>query len=156
MGFYQFSIEQHIAAERAQVWKFISSPSNLKKITPKGMEFYITSMEEKVKIYPGMIITYKVRPIFGISMNWMTEITQVREMDYFIDEQRVGPFKMWHHQHKLIPDKKGVKMIDLITYIPPLGGIGAIANTLIIKKKLKEIFDYRSHAINKALKIIKS
>ena len=77
-------------------------------------------------------------------------------MDYFIDEQRVGPFKMWHHQHKLIPDKKGVKMIDLITYIPPLGGIGAIANTLIIKKKLKEIFDYRSLAINKALNIIKS
>ena len=156
MAFYQFSVEQHIAAERAQVWKFISSPSNLKEITPKEMGFYITSMEEKVKIYPGMIITYKVRPIFGISMNWMTEITQVREMDYFIDEQRVGPFKMWHHQHKLIPDKKGVKMIDLITYIPPLGIIGATANTLIIKNKLKEIFDYRSLAINKALNIIKS
>ena len=106
MAFYQFFVEQFIAADCAQVWKFISAPSNLKKITPKGMGFNITSKEDKVKMYPGMIITYKLRPLIGINMNWMTEITQVREMDYFIDEQRVGPFKMWHHQHKLIPDKK--------------------------------------------------
>ena len=107
-------------------------------------------------MYPGMIITYKVSPILGIEMNWMTEITQVKKMDYFIDEQRVGPYKMWHHEHKLIPQKKGVKMLDLITYIPPLGFIGAIANTLIIKSKLKEIFDYRTTAVNKEFNITKS
>ena len=103
-----------------------------------------------------MIITYKVSPLLGIRMNWMTEITQVKEMDYFIDEQRVGPYKMWHHQHKLIPDNKGVKMVDLITYIPPFGLIGAIANTLIIENKLKEIFDYRTIAVNKEFNIIES
>ena len=156
MAFYQFFVEQHIAADREQVWKFISSPSNLQKITPKGMSFNITSREEKAKMYPGMIITYKLSPLIGIKMNWMTEITQVREMDYFIDEQRGGPFKMWHHQHKLIPDKKGVKMVDLITYIPPLGFIGAMANTLVVKNKLKEIFDYRSLAIKNELNIIKN
>ena len=156
MAFYQYSVEQYIPADCAEVWKFISSPSNLKKITPKEMGFNITSKDEKVKMYPGMVITYKVCPLLGIKMNWMTEITQVRELDYFIDEQRVGPFKMWHHQHKLIPDKKGVRMIDLITYIPPLGFIGALANTLIIKNKIKKIFDYRSIAIKKEFKITNS
>ena len=156
MAFYQFSQEQHIAADLKEVWEFISSPSNLKKITPKEMGFNITTKNEKVKIYPGMIITYKVSPLLGIKMNWMTEITQVKEMDYFIDEQRVGPYKMWHHQHKLVPDKKGVKMFDLITYTPPFGFIGAIANALIIKNKLKEIFNYRTIAINKEFNIIQS
>tara|TARA_Y200000002_G_scaffold314153_1_gene271823 strand:- start:957 stop:1427 length:471 start_codon:yes stop_codon:yes gene_type:complete len=156
MAFYQFSVEQHVDASIDEVWEFISSPSNLKKITPKKMGFKISSKDQKVKVYPGMIITYKVSPILGIEMNWMTEITQVKKMDYFIDEQRVGPYKMWHHEHKLIPQKKGVKMIDLITYIPPLGFIGAIANTLIIKSKLKEIFDYRTTAVNKEFNITKS
>ena len=156
MAFYQFSVEQHVDAGIDEVWEFISSPSNLKKITPKKMGFKISSKDQKVKMYPGMIITYKVSPILGIEMNWMTEITQVKKMDYFIDEQRVGPYKMWHHEHKLIPQKKGVKMLDLITYIPPLGFIGAIANTLIIKSKLKEIFDYRTTAVNKEFNITKS
>ena len=85
MAFYQFSLEQHVAADLEQVWEFISSPSNLKKITPKEMGFNITSKDNHVKMYPGMIITYKVSPFLGIKMNWMTEITQVKEMDYFID-----------------------------------------------------------------------
>lgn len=156
MAFYQFSVEQHVAADLEQVWGFISSPSNLKKITPKEMGFNITSKDDNIKMYPGMIITYKVSPFLGIRMNWMTEITQVKEMDYFIDEQRVGPYKMWHHQHKLIPDNKGVKMVDLITYIPPFGFIGAIANTLIIENKLKEIFDYRTIAVNQEFNIVAS
>jgi|TARA_B110000503_G_scaffold88037_1_gene133537 ligand-binding SRPBCC domain-containing protein len=156
MAFYQFSVEQHVDATQKEVWEFISSPANLKKITPKEMGFDITSKDEKTKMYPGMIITYKVSPLMGIKMNWMTEITQVKEMDYFIDEQRVGPYKMWHHQHKLISDKKGVKMIDLITYIPPFGFIGAIANKLIIENKLKEIFVYRTIAVNKEFNIIDS
>ena len=153
MAFYQFSKEQHISADHKEVWDFISSPCNLKKITPVEMGFNITTKNEKLKIYPGMIITYKVSPLLGINMNWMTEITQVKEMDYFIDEQRVGPYKMWHHQHKLVPDKEGVKMFDLITYIPPFGLIGALGNTLIIKNKLKEIFDFRTIAINKEFEI---
>ena len=156
MAFYQFSLEQHVAADLEQVWEFISSPSNLKKITPKAMGFNITSKDNHVKMYPGMIITYKVSPFLGIKMNWMTEITQVKEMDYFIDEQRVGPYKMWHHQHKLIPDNRGVKIVDLITYIPPFGFIGAIANTLIIKNKLKEIFDYRTIEVSKEFNILAS
>jgi len=79
----------------------------------------------------------------------MTEITQVKELEYFIDEQRVGPYKMWHHQHFIEPIEGGVLMKDIVTYIPPLGFLGAIANSLFIKKKLNEIFDYRTTALEK-------
>ena len=100
-------------------------------------------------MYPGMIITYKVSPLLGIKLNWMTEITNVKEYEYFVDEQRIGPYSLWHHQHKIEPIDGGVLMTDIVTYQPPFGFIGAIANSLIIKKRLQQIFDYRSIALEK-------
>jgi len=81
-------------------------------------------------------------------MNWLTEITQVNEKKFFIDEQRVGPYKIWHHQHHIEPTEGGVLMTDIVTYQPPMGFMGSIANTLIIKNKLNEIFDYRRNVLN--------
>ena len=153
---HQIIKQQLIKSSIEEVWDFASSPKNLKKITPNYMNFIIKSKNTDEKIYPGMIIYYKVSPILKIPTRWVTEITHVKKNQYFVDEQRVGPFKMWHHQHKLIPDKKGVKMVDLITYIPPLGFIGAMANTLVVKNKLKEIFKYRSIAIQNELNITKN
>ncbi|MFK7786512.1 MAG: hypothetical protein AB8B56_15435, partial [Crocinitomicaceae bacterium] len=89
----------------------------------------------------------KVSPLLGIKMNWMTEITQVQEKEFFIDEQRVGPYKIWHHQHFVEEIEGGVLMRDIITYQPPMGFLGAIMNTLVIRKKLNEIFDYRFKAV---------
>lgn len=96
-----------------------------------------------------MIITYKVKPLLGITLNWMTEITQVKELEYFVDEQRIGPYNMWHHQHKIEPIEGGILMTDIVTYQPPMGVIGAVANSLFIKNKLQEIFDYRKVALEK-------
>ena len=149
MAVYQFRTKQHVAASIDEVWDFISSPANLKKITPAHMGFEITSEGADAKMYSGMIITYKVSPLMGIKMDWMTEITHVKEKKYFVDEQRLGTYKMWHHQHHLIAEHDGVSMLDTVTYIPPFGFLGAIANKLIIQKKLKEIFDYRTLAVNK-------
>ena len=98
-------------------------------------------------MYPGMIISYVVRPLMNLKTNWVTEITQVKDKEYFVDEQRVGPYKIWHHQHILIPVKDGVLMRDIISYQPPFGILGKIANKLVIKKKLNEIFDYRFIAL---------
>ena len=148
MAFYQYKQEQKVKATLEEAWDFISSPANLKEITPDYMGFDITS-EVPEKMYPGMIITYEVKPLFGIKTPWMTEITQVKELEFFIDEQRVGPYKMWHHQHFIEPIEDGVLMRDIVTYIPPLGFLGAIANKILIKKKLNEIFDYRTLAVNK-------
>lgn len=149
MAFYQYKQEQKVNASLEEVWDFISTPANLKEITPDYMGFDITSKDIPKKMYPGMIITYIVKPIFGIKTPWMTEITQVKEKEFFIDEQRVGPYKIWHHQHFVEPIEGGVLMKDIVTYSPPFGFLGAIANKLLIRKKLQEIFDYRTIAVNR-------
>jgi ligand-binding SRPBCC domain-containing protein len=99
MAFYQFKREQFIQADLATVWDFISSPANLKKITPPYMGFDITSGDLPEKMYQGMIISYKVSPFWGIKTDWVTEITHIKELEYFVDEQRMGPYALWHHQH---------------------------------------------------------
>ena len=149
MGFYQLHKTQKIPATIDQVWDFISSPANLKKITPEYMGFNITSKLLSEKMYPGMIISYKVSPVMGIKMTWVTEITQVKEKEYFVDEQRVGPYSMWHHEHKIEPIEGGVLMTDIVSYQPPFGFLGSIANSILIKNQLKEIFDYRVTAVEK-------
>ncbi|MFY0624664.1 MAG: SRPBCC family protein [Reichenbachiella sp.] len=146
MAFYQFKTEQVLPAEMNEVWKFISSPANLKKITPSYMGFNITSEVPKA-MYQGLIVTYKVTPLLGIKTDWMTEITHIKEGEYFVDEQRVGPYSLWHHQHHLEPIKEGVLMKDIITYAPPMWLLGILANKLIIKRKLKEIFEFRRQAL---------
>jgi ligand-binding SRPBCC domain-containing protein len=147
MAFYQLVKTQKLSASIGDVWDFISSPANLKEITPPYMGFVVTSNTGLGKMYPGMIITYKVSPMFNIKMNWMTEITHVKDFEYFVDEQRIGPYSMWHHQHKIEPIDGGVLMTDIITYQPPMGFLGAIANALFIKRQLQEIFDYRKIAL---------
>ena len=149
MAFYQFRREQIIDEPIDAVWDFISSPKNLKEITPDYMGFDITTLDLPEKMYPGMIISYKVSPVLGIKMTWVTEITQVEDKKYFIDEQRIGPYKLWHHQHMLEETHEGVKMTDIVSYSPPFGILGAIANALFIKGKLNEIFDYRTLAVNR-------
>ena len=143
MAFYQLVKEQKIPASINDVWDFISSPRNLKDITPDYMGFDITSRDLPEKMYPGMIITYKVSPVLGIKITWVTEITHVRDKEYFVDEQRIGPYDLWHHQHQIVPVNGGVSMTDIVTYRPTFGFLGKIAN------KLKEIFDYRETAIEK-------
>ena len=147
--------EQKINCSIDEIWGFISSPSNLKVITPEYMGFDITSENLPEKMYPGMIISYKVSPLFGIKTTWVTEITHIEDKKYFVDEQRVGPYAIWHHQHLITPIKNGVLMKDIVSYQPPFGFLGAIANTLIIRKKLKEIFDYRTVAVENKFGVYK-
>jgi ligand-binding SRPBCC domain-containing protein len=143
MGVYQFKREQFFKRKKEELWDFICDPKNLQKITPDDMGFDITSKDLPEDMYAGMIISYKVSPLLGIKTTWVTEITQVRDGEYFIDEQRVGPYTMWHHQHLLEEKGGGVLMTDIITYQPPFGILGSIANSLFIRKKLEGIFEYR-------------
>lgn len=149
MAFYQLHQSQKIPAARRDVWEFMAAPGNLKNITPSFMGFQVTGISGDGSIYPGMIITYKVKPLFRIPVDWVTEITHVREEEYFVDEQRIGPYRFWHHQHKIKTIEEGVLMDDIVTYQPPYGFIGTLANTLIIRKQLKQIFDYRREAIRR-------
>ena len=149
MAFYQFKFTQKIPSQLNEVWNFMASPVNLKEITPDYMHFQITSIQKTPLIYPGMIISYKISPFFGLKLLWVTEITQVKENCYFVDEQRIGPYSMWHHEHHIEEIEGGVLMIDIVSYQPPYGFIGAIANFIFIRRKLLEIFNYRELAIRK-------
>ena len=113
------------------------------------MSFKITSKNINDSMYPGMIITYKVTPLLKIPLTWVTEITHVKENNFFVDEQKIGPYKLWHHQHILKEVEEGVLMIDIITYQPPLGFIGALLNFLFIKKKVTHIFKFRYNVLEK-------
>lgn len=149
MAFYQFQKQQKIRTTIDEIWEFISSPVNLKEITPDYMGFDIKTKDLPDKMYAGMVINYEVRPLLGIKTTWVTEITQVIDKKYFVDEQRVGPYSLWHHQHIIEPLEDGILMTDIVSYQPPFGYLGALANKIIINNKLNEIFDYRTKAIEK-------
>ena len=148
MGFYQYKQTQSFNHPVEQLWDFISSPKNLKVITPDYMGFDIMSKDLPTKMYEGMIISYKVSPLLGIKTTWVTEITHVKDKRYFVDVQRVGPYKIWHHQHFLEQTTEGTLMTDIVSYKPPFGILGNLANKLVIKRKLDEIFNYRTKVLN--------
>ena len=148
MSYTQIKKEQILNTDIKNLWDFMSSPKNLSRITPKSMLFKITSNNKNDNIYPGMIISYKVAPLLNIPITWMTEITHVKENKYFVDEQRIGPYKIWHHEHIFKPlDDKKILVTDIITYVPPFGFIGKILNKILIKKKVENIFEYRERIL---------
>jgi ligand-binding SRPBCC domain-containing protein len=140
--------KQLIKTDIDNLWDFMSSPKNLDTITPKEMKFNIKSNNGNKKMYEGMIITYTVTPLLNIPLNWITEITHIKKNKYFVDEQRIGPYKMWHHEHIFEQKEDGILMTDIITYVPPMGVLGKIANFLFINKKVNNIFDYRKKIID--------
>ncbi len=125
-----------------EAWDFLSDPKNLAVITPPSMRFEIVSGADRA-MYPGQIILYYVRPLLGIKTEWITEITYVNEKKYFVDEQRFGPYKMWHHKHFLKEIPGGVEMEDIIDYRVPFGIVGKLMHPLVIKPKLDDIFEFR-------------
>lgn len=143
MGIYRIYEEMELPASLDEVWDFISRPENLKEITPPSMGFHVTTPELPARMYPGMIISYIVSPIMRIPMTWVTEITHIKEKAYFVDEQRIGPYTMWHHEHFVEVTPYGVKMTDIVSYKLPLGWLGRLGHRIMIRKQLKEIFLYR-------------
>jgi ligand-binding SRPBCC domain-containing protein len=134
--------KQFLPMTAEEAWGFFSTPANLGKITPKAMNFIITS-ELPEKVYPGLIITYKVSPVFNIPVTWVTEITQVQEPFYFVDDQRSGPYAIWHHEHHFEVVEDGVMMTDKLFYKVPFGPFGRLLDWLFIHKKVTGIFEYR-------------
>lgn len=120
------------------------------------MGFEITSPNLPEKIYTGMIISYFVRPLLGIKMSWVTEITHITPLSFFVDEQRIGPYKWWHHEHHLQVIEGGVAMRDILHYAPPLGFLGSIANALFIRRQLHRIFEYRRQKIEDIFGVFKT
>jgi ligand-binding SRPBCC domain-containing protein len=137
------SRNQKLPVSLSEAWNFFSNPKNLKTITPTFMGFDITSELTDVNMYAGMIITYKVRPLLKVPLNWMTEITQVSAPYFFVDNQKSGPFKIWHHQHLFKEIANGVEMTDTVNYSVGFGVLGRIIEKAFVQKRVEEIFDFR-------------
>ena len=152
MKIYKQETVQHVKATVEECWTFFSSPKNLEKITQKEMGFKITDFDHK-SMYSGQIIQYKVTPLLGISLSWMTEITQVKENSYFIDEQRFGPYAMWHHEHHFEATEDGkVKMTDIVNFKLPFGVFGDLLAGFYVKNKVKFIFESRFKILEEIFK----
>ena len=133
---------QKLPISLEECWNFFSCPKNLKTITPDHLEFEIQN-DQDISIYPGQIIHYKIKPILGIPLEWVTEITHIQKPDYFIDEQRIGPYKLWHHEHHFEPIPNVVTIHDHVYYQLFFGFIGRGLNSLWVKKAVDTIFQYR-------------
>jgi ligand-binding SRPBCC domain-containing protein len=142
MKIYTLHSKQNLPISLETAWEFLSSPKNLKAITPDYMSFDILSGAEK-PMFAGQIIQYIVTPILGIKTKWVTEITHVKDKEYFVDEQRFGPYALWHHKHFIKEIDGGVEMEDIIDYKVPMGILGQMVHPIIVKPKLEEIFAYR-------------
>lgn len=138
---------QFVPINLKTAWDFFSSPKNLDKITPKDLGLKIKS-EVAEKMYPGMLITYDVSPLPFMKSIWVTEITHVDEPNYFVDEQRFGPYSFWHHKHYFREVEGGVEVTDIVDYALPLGPLGDLLNYLVVRNKLEYIFNYRSEVLN--------
>ena len=146
MKIFKIYTKQKLPITIEEGWGFLSNPKNLSRITPNYMKFKITDCDFK-PVYQGQIIQYTVRPLLNIPLKWVTEITHVVNENYFVDEQRFGPYSLWHHKHFLREIDGGIEMEDIIHYKIPLGFIGEFLNSLFIKNQLKEIFEYRKNKL---------
>ncbi|MDC6364465.1 MULTISPECIES: SRPBCC family protein [Flavobacteriaceae] len=146
MKLYQLRSKQLLPITKKEAWEFLSDPNNLKVITPDHMGFHILSGAEK-KMFPGQIIQYIVKPFPFLATKWVTEITHVVDGEYFVDEQRFGPYALWHHKHFLKEVDEGVEMEDVIDYKIPFGIIGQLMHPILVKNQLKKIFEYREQKL---------
>lgn len=144
---YSIKTVQKIPISLDQAWEFFSKPDNLKEITPSNLGFNIISKHHGSTMYSGQIIEYTVKPILGIPLYWMTEITHVTDRKFFVDEQRFGPYSLWHHQHHFKEIEGGVEMTDIVHYKLPLWILGDIAHVIMVKSQLKGIFNHRYKAV---------
>ncbi len=146
MKMYSLYTCQKLPVSLEVAWKFFSDPANLKIITPGYMGFDIMSGGDR-PMFAGQIIQYIVTPVAGIRTKWVTEITHVQEPNYFVDEQRFGPYSMWHHKHFFREIEGGVEMEDIVDYKLPLGFVGRLVHRPIVRKKLDEIFEFRKRKL---------
>ena len=151
MKIHSLEIKQELPISLDEAWSFFSTPRNLNLITPDDMSFEIISSVD-AKAYAGQLITYKIKPLLNISMTWVTEITQCVDKQYFIDEQRFGPYKFWHHQHQFKEIDQGVLMTDILSYALPFSFIGEFMGNIFLHDKVKSIFSYREQKLDEIFK----
>ena len=138
--------EQIIPADMERVWAFFATPRNLDELTPPDLKFRILTVVPE-QMYPGLLIAYRISPLAGVWLRWVTEIRHIREREYFVDEQRIGPYRLWYHEHHFEAVPGGTKMTDRVTYEIGWGPLGWLAGKLWVDRQLAAIFDYRARRV---------
>ena len=146
---HNLKYHQKLPLSLEECWRFFSTPTNLKLLTPKKLKFEITDADVISSMYAGQIITYTIQPFGKLPFTWVSEITQFQEPHYFIDVQLFGPYKFWHHEHRFNPIFNGVEMVDTVYYKLPFGFLGKALHTLKVKRDLELIFSYRKAKLEK-------
>lgn len=144
---HQLKVKHELPITINEAWDFFSKPSNLNKITPEFVHFEMGPDFTDQEMYAGQVLSYTIRPLWNIPINWVTEITHVEKPNYFIDEQRFGPYSFWHHEHRFREIEKGVEMQDIVYYKMPLGPIGALLHSFKVKKDIEAIFNFRNEKL---------
>lgn len=152
MKTFCYHTTQLLPASLEEAWQFFSSAGNLAYITPPELDFTVLTYLPEGEIYEGMIIDYRVRPLFGIPLHWQTEIVKVNRPFMFTDRQLSGPYRKWEHTHIFEPKDNGLLMKDEVVYQLPLGIIGTIAHAIVVRKKLEQIFAFRRKTLIKIFK----
>ena len=147
MALHRLADIQHLPITLGEAWDFFSDPRNLAVITPPEMAFEVQD-DLPARMHPGLIIRYRVRPLFNLPVTWVTEITHVVEGELFVDEQRLGPYRFWHHQHHFREIPGGVEMRDIVHYDVGLGPLGEIVNALVVRRRVRAIFDFRRRVLD--------
>lgn len=143
MNVYSIQRQQILPITLEEAWPFFSTPRNLEAITPSFLRFQITS-EVPDAIYSGLIISYRIAAIAGIPMTWVTEIKHVEPLYRFVDEQRIGPFRFWYHEHSFRSVSGGIEMTDKVFYVMPWGFFGRCVHAVFIRSRLEKIFNFRA------------
>jgi ligand-binding SRPBCC domain-containing protein len=146
---YCIKYTQKLPISLEKSWDFFAEPSNLQVISPQHLRFETMNEEGNCKMFAGQIICHRIRPILHIPLNWVTEITHVDAPYFFVDEQRFGPFRFWHHQHIFKELDHGVEMTDIVYYKMPLGIVGKAIHSIKVKKDLHDIFRYRADSLER-------
>lgn len=149
MKIYYYKTRQFLSTDINTAWDFFSSAKNLAIITPPELDFKILTDLDDKDIYEGMLIEYTVKPLFGIPLHWQTEIWKIKKPEMFTDKQVKGPYKIWEHTHIFIQKENGILMKDELKYQLPFGILGQITNSLLVRKKIERIFNYRKEILNK-------
>jgi ligand-binding SRPBCC domain-containing protein len=143
MKIYTVTRKQFLPITSSEAWNFFSAPANLSRLTPSDMHFVIHHISGGCEMYAGQIMLYSIKILPAMTVQWMTEITHMKRPTYFVDEQRLGPYALWHHQHHFREVPGGVEMTDEVSYGLPLGFLGKFANWLFVEQRVNAIFDYR-------------
>ena len=140
--------EQVLPISLAEAWDFFSTPKNLNDITPPHLQFEMMSGHES-EMHEGQILVYRIRLLAGFKRAWVTEIKSVEFQRQFVDEQRFGPYRFWHHRHTFEETAEGVRMTDIIHYDVGFGVIGALVDRAYVTPTVRMIFSYREQTLSK-------